>query len=278
MIDIHRLFTAQGSSPALGHISLAGIQTTVGLPKHTLRVLGQYAVVYVTSGQGDLRDALGLYRTVGPGDLLFIFPEIGHTYGPYQGQVWDEIFIVFGGPVFDLWRDSRLLDPTQPILHLEPVEFWSRQLVDSVWSAPQSSSEAMLMRICRLQQFIADARRHGQIGTADAGDSAWLSQARAMLESEMTRQPDYGAISRQLGMSYDGFRRRFAREMGLSPGKYHGQYRISQACQLLVTEPMTLKEIAIRLGFSDEFHLSKRFKQIVGMSPREFRTFFVANG
>ena len=31
------------------------------------------------------------------------------------------------------------------------------------------------------------------------------------------------------------------------------------------------KEIAEHLGFSDEYHFSKRFKQVTGLPPSEFR-------
>lgn len=273
-----KYFFDQARISTLGHVSMAGIQTTSGLPKWPLRVFGHYALVYITEGSGELIDALGFHSPVGVGDLLIVFPDIGHTYGPLEGDIWSEIFVVFDGPLFDLWRESGLLDPKRPILHLEPVEYWSRQLIDTVWSVPQSGRETTLGRLCRLQQFIADARRHA-LGTVDGGDgSAWLAKAKLLLESDLGHQKNNAEIARQLGMSYDGFRKRFAKEMGVSPGKYHSQYRITQACLLLATQPLTLKEIAVRLGFSDEFHLSKRFKQIIGMSPREFRGFFTNSG
>lgn len=257
---------------------MAGIQTTSGLSKWPLRVFGHFALVYITEGSGELIDAQGFHSPVGVGDLLIVFPDIGHTYGPLEGDIWSEIFVVFDGPLFDLWRESGLLDPKRPIFHLEPVEYWSRQLIDTVWSVSQSGQETTLDRLCRLQQFIADARRHA-FGAVD-GDvgSAWLAKAKLLLESDLGHQKNNAEIARQLGMSYDGFRKRFVKEMGVSPGKYHNQYRITQACLLLATQTLTLKEIANRLGFSDEFHLSKRFKQIIGMPPREFRRFFVTNG
>ena len=158
------------------------------------------------------------------------------------------------------------------------MEFWSRRLIDVVWSVSQSDREATLIRLCRLQQFIADARRHAFDVMESESSSAWLAQTKLLLESNLTRRRNHGELAQQIGMSCDGFRKRFAREMGMPPGKYQSQYRIAQACLLLATKPLTLKEIAHQLGFSDEFHLSKRFKQIIGMSPREFRKFFVTNG
>jgi AraC-like DNA-binding protein len=38
-----------------------------------------------------------------------------------------------------------------------------------------------------------------------------------------------------------------------------------------LTLKVPIKEIAERTGFADEFHFSKRFRQIVGQSPGRFR-------
>lgn len=254
---------------------MAGIHTTMGLPKRPMRVFGHYALVYITQGRGTLQDAQGLYRQVQAGDLIFIFPEIGHTYGPADGQFWDEIWIAFDGPVFDLWRDSKHLDDANPILHLEPVDFWTRQLTDVVWSVPDLGKESALVRVCRLQQFIADARKHASFRNSTNNHTAWLAQAKQLLESSGAQKPSYHDIAAQLGISYDGFRKRFTKEMGISPDRHYNRYRMSQVCELLVSEQLALREIAYRLGFSDEYHLSKRFKQMIGMSPSEFRNFFL---
>ncbi len=40
---------------------------------------------------------------------------------------------------------------------------------------------------------------------------------------------------------------------------------------MLAEGSLGLKEIAARLGFSNASHLSRRFKEATGMSPREFR-------
>jgi AraC-like DNA-binding protein len=58
---------------------------------------------------------------------------------------------------------------------------------------------------------------------------------------------------------------------GKSPGEYRADEIVRRACSLLLESNETLAAIAADLGFHDAFHLSKRFKQVVGMSPQEFR-------
>lgn len=86
----------------LGRITLAGfIRNGRGIPTRPLRVLGSYAIVYLVDGGGRFRDANGLSLAVEPGDLLLIFPELGHSYGPVGRSHWSELYLVFDGPVFD---------------------------------------------------------------------------------------------------------------------------------------------------------------------------------
>lgn len=75
-------------------------------------------------------------------------------------------------------------------------------------------------------------------------------------------------------MTYEGFRKRFAREAGTSPGKYLARLRTQRACELLVSDQRTVKEVACTLGFFDEFHFSKQFKKAIGVTPGEFRRLF----
>jgi hypothetical protein len=75
-----------------------------GVPEKPTRTLGNYAVVYLLRGKGNFIAANGIQRDLVAGDLLLVFPDISHWYGPPPGSVWDEFYIIFSGGVFDLWR------------------------------------------------------------------------------------------------------------------------------------------------------------------------------
>jgi AraC family transcriptional regulator len=68
------------------------------------------------------------------------------------------------------------------------------------------------------------------------------------------------------------FARQFKTTTGLSPYQYVIGRRIERAKYLLQkSTELSLAEIALRAGFSDQSHFSFHFKRIVGTTPRRFR-------
>jgi AraC-like DNA-binding protein len=255
----------------LGRISLAGFGSSRGIPFDSLRVLGSYAIVYLVDGGGRFLDETGLELPVRAGDLLLVFPELAHAYGPVGDQTWTELWFCFDGPVFDLWRRAGLLDPVQPIRHLEPIEYWFHRF-DAILGAPREPGYApALLEVCRLQQVLAEALLGGAADGAAGADAAWAVRACALLEPDLERQLDLRDLASELGMSYDGFRKRFRQAVGLPPHRYRSVRLIDRACELMHHAALTNREIAERLGFCDEYYFSRRFKQVTGQSPQWFR-------
>ena len=256
----------------LGRVSLAGfVPDGKGIPASPYRVLGSYAVVYLLDGSGRFRDEFGLDLRMRAGDLLVVFPDVAHTYGPGRRERWTEFYLCFDGPVFDLWRESGLLNPAQPLHHLEPIEHWARRF-EGVLGAPRRTGHAPpLLEVCRLQAVLSEALLAGHYGFGEE-EADWKDRACARLESDLERELDLEEMAGELGMSYDGFRKRFARMVGMPPARYRGCKIVDRACELMQGGSLTDREIAEMLGFCDEYYFSRRFKQVMGVSPRRFRT------
>lgn len=236
-----------------------------------MRVFGSYALVYVFDGGGFYLDANGKNQRVTAGDLIFVFPTLAHRYGPDAGQTWSEFYLVFTGPVFELWERTGLLRPEQPIHHLEPIDHWLSRF-ESVLGAPRKLGFAPpLLEVCRLQNVLAEALVGGSKGSARQAELQWVSRACALLEADLTRDVDLRGLARKMGAGYASFRKRFTQIVGVPPGRYRATRIIDRACALMQRGDLTDKQIAGELGFCDEFHFSRRFKQIVGQSPRQFR-------
>ena len=63
----------------------------------------------------------------------------------------------------------------------------------------------------------------------------------------------------------------FHEQTGTSPMRYLTDLRMSRARKLLADSSLTVREIAVRVGYPDPFHFSRSFKNAVGVSPAQFR-------
>ncbi|WP_025116924.1 AraC family transcriptional regulator [Lysinibacillus fusiformis] len=72
------------------------------------------------------------------------------------------------------------------------------------------------------------------------------------------------------GLSSSYFGEAFKRAFGQSATDYLTELRIGHAKQLLRDTDLLLREIARKVGYSDEFYFSRKFKKEVGVSPSAF--------
>ena len=59
--------------------------------------------------------------------------------------------------------------------------------------------------------------------------------------------------------------------MGISLSNCLSQARLAKALEYLSFERMSIHNIAINLGFSDQNYFSRWFKQLIGESPTDYR-------
>ena len=78
-------------------------------------------------------------------------------------------------------------------------------------------------------------------------------------------------VANELGFSENQFRKLFQKKYHISPKRFLILHRINAAKALLNQTCLSISEISQRLGYSSQFHMSKDFKRVTGVSPREYR-------
>lgn len=79
------------------------------------------------------------------------------------------------------------------------------------------------------------------------------------------------ALAAELGFSPSHLSVLVKRELGIPFQDYLIQERIRQAKLLLLTTDLKVYEIADQVGFEDMNYFSQRFKQVTGMTPRQYK-------
>lgn len=78
-------------------------------------------------------------------------------------------------------------------------------------------------------------------------------------------------LAQDLGFSPSHLSLVLKKELGMPFQDYLIQERIKKAKLLLLTTDLKIYEIAEQVGFEDMNYFSQRFKQVVGMTPRQFK-------
>ncbi len=115
-------------------------------------------------------------------------------------------------------------------------------------------------------------RCSGANGSTRGGLAAWqIARVRAYIDSNLHRTihiRDLSAIARR---SKAHFSRKFKLAVGDSPHAYVVKRRLERAGHLMMTSAASLSEIALSVGFSDQAHLCRLFRQAFGQSPASWR-------
>ena len=98
-----------------------------------------------------------------------------------------------------------------------------------------------------------------------------IKRAVEAIENEWNQNEKMEKYAAMCKMSPSYFYREFREYAGMSPAKYRNYIRINVAKSDLLNTDMTVKEIALKVGFDDALYFSRIFRTITGMSPIAFK-------
>lgn len=106
----------------------------------------------------------------------------------------------------------------------------------------------------------------------DRGTLVWLEQAREFLRAEADSGPVLLEQAAAIAcMSPFHFHRLFARAYGETPHTFVTRHRIDRAKALLAATDLTVLEICLQVGYSSVGTFSRRFAELVGRTPSDYR-------
>ena len=98
-----------------------------------------------------------------------------------------------------------------------------------------------------------------------------IRRVREYVEAHLSESMDLTELAGIAGLSVFHFARQFKQSAGVTPHHYLVQRRVERAQDMLSRTDLSLAEIALAAGFSDQSHLARHFRQMLGTTPGEFR-------
>lgn len=106
----------------------------------------------------------------------------------------------------------------------------------------------------------------------------WLRKVIQWIEHTPANRQNIAALANAMRTSPRTLQRRVLRESGYRCGKLMRLVKLNQVGDRLISSEQPLSLIANNLGFADDASLRRSFRQVSGMTPREYRQHFGQTG
>jgi len=240
-------------------------------------------LIVATSGKAFVGDWIGQFQ---PGHLVLTGPRLPHNWisldVPEGGvQLRDRVIQFHHAPMAKACESIPELAEVMPLLERarNGIEFFGLSERARAYFERIKNSRG-LERLGAFCQFMSDLARCGdyqllssaQLQSCD--DDLSLEQINSIvnqLTESIAQAPSMSEFAAQLGMTESRFSRFFRRATGNNFIDFVNRVRISRACLLLMESNRYVTHICYDVGFNNVANFNRRFLEIKGMTPSEFR-------
>jgi len=263
------------SNPLLRHLHIYSIGYYPKAKDHyTYRKKGlpENFLFYCVSGHG-WYEINNQHYEVAPNEFFILPQNVQHSYGSSAENPWSIYWIHFGG---DSLPQLNKVQAVQK--HFKPFYIKNNGDIIPLFSKIYKTLELgysidnlLFANMC-LSQFLTlfiYNSRHYEAAASDKADC--VDSAILFMQEHIKDNISLNELSKQYNYSVSRFSNLFKQKTGYAPIDYFVQMKMQKACQQLDFTNRSVKDIAFSMGFDDPYYFSKRFKIIIGMSPKKYR-------
>jgi AraC family transcriptional regulator of arabinose operon len=265
---------------SLKHPLLRGLMLTdvgffpqaAGHLRERAKGVDQAVFIYCTRGRGWCELA-GVRHVVQAGELLVIPPEAPHAYGADPERPWTITWVHATGDHIGLYLKELGTSIERPVLYLGENPQVLALFEEVLEEVEHGYAPAQLLYASQVLAHLIGVmirHRHKQRrGSPDREQN--IAQTVQFMKQHLEQPLHIAALAAMANLSASHYIALFKRQTGHAPIDYFIRLRMRQACQLLDTTELSVKEIAARVGYEDPFHFSRVFKTVNEASPTDYR-------
>jgi AraC-like DNA-binding protein len=193
-------------------------------------------------------------------------PGTIQDYGSSRGDYIEDA-ICFTGPLADRFFKCGII--SDGIIRIGS----GRRLLPIFEFAENPSRDSQLKANFALQKLLIDLYFEAK-EESGKDDYPQLTMLLDAIHQDTGRWWTGSDMATFCSLSENQFRVVFSRRVGMSPKQYVDHVKIKRASELLCNTPQPVVRIARILGYRDQYHFSRRFKNLTGMSPSMYRTHY----
>lgn len=205
-----------------------------------------------------------------------LFPNQINTYIADQDLPWEYTWVEFDGLRAKEIVSTAGLSPDHPVYHAGSKDLRNEMMNEMLYIArhPGSSSESPFHMIGHLYLFLdyfmrsAATVRMNQSGKIR---DFYIKEALSYIEQNFQNNITIEDIAAFCGLNRSYFGKIFHDTIGKSPQEFLISYRMTKAAELLKLTSLSIADIGNAVGYPNQLHFSRAFKNVYGTSPRSWR-------
>lgn len=250
-------------------VDRVGMLESSGGPEQP-RALGLFAVVYILHGSGVFCTIPSKPVRLHPGRCFVLFPTVPHVYMP-DDTGWTQYWIVFDGRFAEPLVRTAGFTPRRPVME---------DRMGTVLSAHEMLGSRMdfhdtptcYRRFVTVCGMLRDLCVQGSRSEESGGEARDVGLLVDHINTHFTDPSlSIADMVRTISTSYSHARRLFRKRTGRSIKRYLLHKRLERAGSLLADFNISIREVAHRVGYEDEYYFMRLFRKEIGVSPGRFR-------
>ena len=236
-----------------------------------------YLFHYVISGTGTLtaQDAKGISQVyqIRSGQGFMLFPGQVCTYIADQEIPWEYTWIEFDGLRAKETLEMTGLCPDNPVYRASYKDI-AETMKEEMLYIVNHKEESSFHLIGHLYLFIDSLVRSSSSVHHRRGTSLrdfYIKEAFSFIEQNFQNDISIEDISAFCGLNRSYFGKIFRENTGKSPQDFLISYRMTKATELLKLTNLSVGDIGNAVGYPNQLHFSRAFKNTYGISPRQWR-------
>ncbi|OQY35327.1 MAG: hypothetical protein B6241_02220 [Spirochaetaceae bacterium 4572_59] len=242
----------------------------------TGRTLREYSLIYITKGRGKFYSQ-GQEYTVIPGTIIILFPGIKHAYQPDIETGWDEYWVGFKGEYIDSLSDEGIIKSLKPIYYIGLHNIILSHF-QSIFDRINKQKPCYQMRTAtNIMMLLADIISYDRNIEQSNHIDDLVEKIKFLFEQNIYRSLELEEIAEQLRLSSSYLCEVFKSYTGMTPYQYFLHLKVNKAKEFLEIGELSIKEIAYKLAFEDQYYFSRLFKKKTGVPPSKWTIYHYDN-
>lgn len=229
-----------------------------------------YLIHYVIKGSG-VYTLNGISYPVKAGETFLIYPNMPINYVADQDDPWEFCWVGFNGTDARLLMNATRFSPQTPVISLSQPDRMLELLLD-IYVARGNLPHEIITMTARLYSLLAFLIEDGTgvLPRRTRCGVEHVQHACDYIAKHYANRISVEDVAMHLGICRSQLYRIFKQHTAMSPQKYLTEFRMRQACNLMSSRSMTVKEIAYSVGFDDPLYFSTVFRASMGQTPTQY--------